>query len=260
MLLAMLAALVVGCASVVQSPAEQVPTEQNADTETTTDTDATPGAESTVEAETTRDTTDDADTIVEAVPGEEAEQPVVAEQTDGGDFTLVLPEAPEEQIGHETTRVPGTTLTHDRVVGPYYIWCEDLDLNSNPDVAQEDGVYAMQGEVFGRGEGAGWIMNFSAEKFSPGDVVPLPSESWELIFFYVAAVPDLSPIVWNLNSDQEESFGTITLHEIPCQGNGDSLRFTIDGGIGSETYPGYIAWADISGSFTGTVTGPPPDP
>lgn len=192
--------------------------------------------------------------VVAACGAEDAPQ---GDTTSG--FTVVLPEAPDGEIGPESTGVPGPTLSPDRIAGDAYVWCDELDLNPNEDAPDEVGVWAVQ-RAAGPGEGGPfWLLVVSAERFAAGDVVPLPSGSWELVFFYLADVADVSPTVWEFNSDQEESFGTLTLHEMPCQGNGDTLRFTIDGGIGSERNPGYIAWADISGGFTGSITGPPED-
>lgn len=174
-----------------------------------------------------------------------------------GGFTVVLPEAPEGEVDGASTGVPGLVLEPERVTGEIYVWCDDLTLNPRDDAPIEAGVVAAQGDVFTTGQGAGWYVEFSAEEFSPGDSVELPSPAWDLDFFYVAAVPETSPVVWEFSSKEEESFGTLTLHEIPCQDDGDTLRFSIEGGIGSEKNPGYIAWAEITGDFTGEITGPP---
>lgn len=176
----------------------------------------------------------------------------------GDGFTVVLPDAPDGEHDGSVDRVPGVVLEPDRVNGDIQVWCDDLTLNPRDDAPNESGVFAFQGEFADPFEGAAWSIEFSAEQFEAGDIIELPSPAWDLVFFYLAAVPETAPVVWELSSSEEESFGTIILHEIPCRGDGDTLRFSIDGGIGSERNPGYIAWGDATGGVSGRVGEPPP--
>ena len=181
----------------------------------------------------------------------EPEEPVAAEPlADEFDLAIVLPAPPDDLDVSEPVYVPGEPLDPTRLdTTQRWLWCDE---SQGAPVAR-----LAVGDVWLAGEGVGVSVQVNVLTLTAGTEVELPSDFDDLSFFFVDTTQDDPLVPREYGSNEEESSGTLTLDALPCRGEGDVLAVSIDGAIGAETNPGYIAAATVNGRVQMTVTGPP---
>ncbi len=161
-----------------------------------------------------------------------------------------LPGLPDDPTATQPVASEGNPVDLARLnTNETWLWCDDRDGN---------GLFAtaIVGDIWKTNEGAGVLMGVSSE-LAPG-TYPLPSSAEEFVVFLVDMHGEAG-IPTEYSSNEQESFGEVTIESVPCGEGGDTLSFTIDGGLGAETNPGFAAAVRVAGEVEIVQNGQPPD-